>query len=204
MGLTDEELARMLNPVDPPDFQFPYDELRVALEHTQIFRPTSKASLRPPHDLAIQHRISDHLNRLVKQPDCKMPPVMLSITFGSCHTVRMEDEPVIAQGVFDLVSNRLADGASLPMTLFMHDLSGISPSLGDVLVMEGGSSSTVVRHTGGSVDEWGLASFENAAREKAKDLPRYGDRFDQRWLLLSAGGPHRAQWFEPSPTACEL
>jgi hypothetical protein len=52
------------------------------------------------------------------------------------------------------------------------------------------------------VDEWGLPNFEAAARKKEADLPRYKAKFDQCWLLLSAGGTYPAQWIEPSEKAC--
>ena len=202
MDLTEVQLARMANPCDPPDFRFMHEGKSVAVEHTQVFRPTGKASLQPPHDCAIQDRICAHLNELLKQPDSQLSSVALSITFGSCHMVRRADESAIARGVFDLVGKRLGNGDVLPMELFMCDLSDISACLGDVLMMDGGSSSTATRHSFGRVDEWGLTSFQELATRKAKDLPRYADRFDQCWLLLSAGGPHQAQWFEPSQTAC--
>jgi hypothetical protein len=200
--LTDEELARIGNDPDPPDFQFTHEGKSVAVEHTQVFRPTDEASRQPLQDYDIQGRICDHLDRLLKQRDSQIPNVSLSVTFGSCHMVRKEDQSVIARGIFDLVSKRLERGDALPMELFMCDLEEISPCLGDVLVMEGATSSSVVRHGVGRVEEWGLGIFEDAARTKAEDLSKYSAEYDECWLLLSVGGPHCAQWIEPSSTAC--
>ncbi len=201
--LTDPELTRMRSQHDPPDFQFVHDGKCVALEHTQVFRPTSTESLRPLHDEAIQKEICGQLLDFLRQPNSLLPPVCVCISFGSCHMVK-KTKLLIARGVFDLISKRLGNGTSLPMKLYMSDLSEISPCLAEVSITGIGASSNVVRHAAGCVEEWGLGIFEIAANKKAEDLPRYKARFDQCWLLLSTGGPHPAQWMEPCLAACTI
>jgi hypothetical protein len=207
-NLSEEELKAMQNPSDPPDFQFRHEGKLVGMEHTEVFRRVSPfasakvLSLEPKHDYAIQDRIVAHMEKFVKLAPDQMPRVDILITFASCRQVVKADEPSIAGHALDLIWKRLRDGTPLPLELYMHDLSEIHPCLGQLLVAEGGTSSSVSRHAFGMVDEWGLPDFEIAARKKADDLPRYKTRFDRCWLLLSAGGTHPAQWIEPSDKAC--
>lgn len=200
--LTDEEIAAMRNPEDPPDFGFVYSGKSIAVEHTKVFRLVGKTTLLPLHDVAIQRRICDHLQLLLERRGPESRHVDISVTFASCHMVHRNDEQAIAQGILNLVEKRIGSGDALPMTFYKSGLRGISACLGHLLVTDGGKSSTASPHAFGRVDEWGLPEFEQAAAEKAVDLLRYKGRFDQCWLLLSAGGPHRAQWFEPSFFAC--
>jgi len=219
--LTDIELDKMVSEKDPPDFHFFDGTEHIAMEHTQVFRGHDQAasapdpSLLPLHDQKIQHRICDHLNKLLQAGSGEMPCVDISITFTSCANVKgPEQENTVARDVFALVRENLEVGVSFPIEFCMTDLQPISSCLADMLVtdgrdiMDGTESSSVSRqsiascHSVGQVDEWGLNYFAAAAAKKGKALTRYDAKFDQYWLLSSAGGLHRTQWIEPPPKAC--
>lgn len=106
--------------------------------------------------------------------------------------------------LFDFIRERLASGEPLPLTFHRHDFFEIPrfrQCLNNVLLADGDGGRSADISSFGGVDEWGLSIFEEAAAVKAKALPRYKGRYSECWLLLSAGGPHRAQWIEPSDEA---
>ena len=192
----------MQNSSDPPDFHCSYDGNRIAVEHTRLFR-RSRGRLLPLHSLKIERRICKRLSSLLKAAHDPARPIHASVTFASCETVRGDrQESAVAKGLSDFIQRRLSVDPSLPVFLYMDDLSAISPSLSDVLLTEGAGASTAARHTLGQVDEWALAELDAAAKEKARRLPTYKARFDQSWLLFEVGGDHLSQWIEPSEEAC--
>lgn len=231
--ITDIELDAMRNPNDPPDFRFFRDGRHVALEHTQVFRqeeqasPTPDPPLLPQHDHVIQQRIRGHVARLLKANSGEIQPLNISITFSSCHDVKMkQQEAAIAHDVLDLIRKRMDDGVALPIELYMIDLEHISSCLAGVHALPIDLCMTDLEHIGscspdvlvhmatkddsstashdmfGQVDEWCLPHFQEAARKKDAGLARYQANFEQCWLLLSTGGSNPAQWLEPSPEAC--
>jgi hypothetical protein len=135
--LTDEQLNAKQNPCDPPDFLFSHDGRSVAMEHTEVFRRVSRDScvkpqiFEPMHDRAIQARIQDHMEKHLKQAPDQIPPVHISVTFSSCKGVSKSDEASISKDILDLVRSRCTSGISLPLELYINDLSGHPSLLGE-------------------------------------------------------------------------
>ena len=202
--LGSEALAAMRNPNDPPDFCFNWHGSSIALEHTHIFRGGSSASspVSPFHSLEIERRVCKLLEGLLRKALDQIPAITVLITFTCCRAIRRSQEESIAVRLFELIRHKVAKGRGLQFDILKGELAKISSSLESVLVMQGTGLTMVTRSSTGGVDEWGLPEIEAAARTKAEALARYNGKFDQRWLVLGAGGAHREQWIEPCDEAC--
>ena len=198
---------------DPPDFQFPYEEKRIAMEHTQVFRDQQRSAsahgypFSPDFDAAVQNSICRYMmDELLKGTWDAKPCMDIGLGFNSCRAVQKKHEKAVALAVLDLVRKRVENGTSIPIYLNVTDLRAISSCLYDAYVSHappGRTSSSVwPLNSPGGVDESGLYIFEAASQKKAKQLHEYRANFYQCWLLLSSSGSHPANFIEPSPAAC--
>jgi len=206
--LTGDELDRMQNPSDPPDFIIDRTDHKIAVEHTHVLRTDPPASIDPKlllRSSVIEKRICDQVNVLLRRDMSRSPAVFVTISFATCDKVRNSAKAAneIAEGIVDLVQRHLASDA-LPLSIDAQELSAINQCLAAVRVNTkiGGGSSSVGRCTYCRVEEWGLSDFERVAHAKECAFSRYKGDFAERWLLLGVGGDHKAQAFEPSDEAC--